>query len=466
MDVVRTNIEKIGGTVELSSEPGKGSVFHIKIPLTLAIVSVLIVEAGGDRFALPQINVVELVRASGNTDYKIEEINNSPVLRLRGRLLPLISLADVLGFPAPEDDDDSNNIIVVCKVGGYDFGLVVNRVFDTEEIVVKPVSEMLKSIDVYSGNTILGDGSVIMILDPNGLAKLTGEKELVGDGAGEVDDRNEVGGEHLISFLLFKAGTDAPKAVPLELVARLEEIEVDKIEYSGEYPVIQYRGELMRLITLGSDYKIAESGLQEVVVFSYDNQVIGLVVEEILDITEAAFDIKMKSDEHGYLGSMVINGKTTNVVDVAQLLEDVIDIAEPMGSQSGKGEVAPKNMLLAEDSPFFRNLTIPFLSAAGYNVTAAADAYEALDILNRHADEFDVIVTDIEMPGMDGFEFAETCKRTDSLRNIPIFGFTSTVSSDFLRRSQEIGFHDLVIKTDRAGLLDSISQAFQDREAA
>jgi len=185
MDVVRTNIEKIGGTVELKSVEGKGTTFIIKIPLTLAIVSALIVECSGERFAIPQISVLELVRASAHSENAIETINDTPVLRLRNRLLPLVSLHDLLKLgPSRKLDSQSEHFIVVTQVGAYTFGIMVDRVFDTEEIVVKPVAPILRDISIFSGNTILGDGSVIMILDPNGIAAATGEASL-GDHAAE-----------------------------------------------------------------------------------------------------------------------------------------------------------------------------------------------------------------------------------------------------------------------------------------
>jgi two-component system chemotaxis sensor kinase CheA len=282
MDVVRTNIEKIGGTVSLSSTMGKGSTFHIKIPLTLAIVSVLLIEAGGQQFAIPQINVVELVGVGGNSEYKVETISNASVLRLRDTLLPLMRLSDVLGLPrAPES---AAEYVVVLRIGTSDVGLVIDKVYDTEEIVVKPVSRVISDVDVYSGNTILGDGNVIMILDPVGIAKHFGEREGTKAEApavatGTATDRNA-------SFLVFRAGEGAPKAVPLELVSRLEVVDSKNVESSGHDHVVQYRGDLMRLKTLPG-CSLPTTGEFDVVVFTYDGRTIGLAVDEIVDILVA-----------------------------------------------------------------------------------------------------------------------------------------------------------------------------------
>ena len=211
MDVVRSNIEKIGGAIELKSTEGKGTTFLIKIPLTLAIVSALIVESGTERFAIPQISVLELVRASGDSNHKIEYINSTPVLRLRDRLLPLLHLNKILGFEEGDNmDADSlrEDFIIITQVGDFTFGIVVDRVFDTEEIVVKPVAPILRDLNVFSGNTILGDGTVIMILDPNGIASEANEamSELSDQRAEEEDDVSRATFEDKEAILLFRAG--------------------------------------------------------------------------------------------------------------------------------------------------------------------------------------------------------------------------------------------------------------------
>ncbi len=450
MDVVRTNIEKIGGTIELSSVFGKGSKFHIKIPLTLAIVSVLIVEAGSQQFGIPQINVQELVRASADHEHHIERINHAPVLRLRGNVIPLITLSRVLGMPTASDIDEEEAFIVVCKVAAYTFGVIVDRIFDTEEIVVKPVSSMLRHIDVFSGNTILGDGSVIMILDPNGLARATGQEE-ISSGKDEVDAKQQTTQDTIVSFLLFRSGGTTPKAVPLELVSRLEEVDCSKIEHSGVFPVIQYRDDLMRLVTMRSDRDMPTEGLRDVVVFSYDGKVLGLMVDEILDIVETPFSVKLASKEPGYLGSMVINEKTTDIVDVAHLLKDIVD------TDIQQASLSRHHMLLVEDSPFFRNITAPFLTAAGYSVTSVGSGKEALKKLLDPKLHFDVVVTDIEMPEMNGFELMEEIRRHSKIMDIPVFAFTSTINSELIEHSRRVGFRDFIVKTDRGALIRAIA---------
>ncbi|MCG8491843.1 MAG: chemotaxis protein CheW, partial [Sneathiellales bacterium] len=324
MDVVRSNIEKIGGTIELKSEEGQGSTFTIKIPLTLAIVSALIVECCHERFAIPQISVVELVRAStdGRSDNTIEMINDSPVLRLRDRLLPLVHLNDILKLETAADEvaeqseaKGSEEFIIVSQVGAYTFGIVVDRVFDTEEIVVKPVAPILRDLSIFSGNTILGDGSVIMILDPNGIASKSGEN-VVGDHSVQEEAHKVSSESDKVALLICRAGGEEPKAVPLSLVARLEEVDVDTIEMTNGRMVVQYRGKIMPLVTMNDEAKIVESGRQPILVFSDNDRTMGLVVDEIVDIVDDHLNVEMASNMEGMIGSAVIREKATDIIDV------------------------------------------------------------------------------------------------------------------------------------------------------
>lgn len=464
MDVVRTNIEKIGGTVSLSSQVGKGSTFHIKIPLTLAIVSVLLVQASGQKFALPQINVVELVRVGEDSEYKIENINSSSVLRLRDKLLPLVRLRDVLKLPEVEKTAENtvDDYVAVLRIGATNFGLILDQIYDTEEIVVKPVTPVLSDIDVYSGNTILGDGSVIMILDPNGLAKAVGERET--GSREEVDASATLSKEKMASFLIFLAGEGAPKAVPLELVSRLEVIEPKNVELSGHEHVVQYRGDLMRLKTL-PDMTIPTDKPFDVVVFTYDGRTIGLVVDAITDIVEAPLAIKISANEEYCLGSMVILGKTTDVVDVGYLLKD---LATDLRHDGGINEQAHgERVLVVEDSMFFVKLIVPLLEQVGYKVTAAQSPQEAIDLVHARDGGFDVVVTDIEMPMMDGFELAQHLRTATKLAHVPIIAYTSTVNDIFKQKAAKVGMNAIILKTDRESLLNEISaQLSQQKEAA
>ncbi len=464
MDVVRTNIEKIGGTIELSSQKGVGSTFMIKIPLTLAIVSALIVECCEERFAIPQLSVVELVRASANSEHTIERINETPVLRLRNRLLPLIHLRDLLKLDTSGGVIGTEHFIVVAQVGTYSFGIIVDRVFDTEEIVVKPVAPILRNISLFSGNTILGDGSVVMILDPNGIASETGEIA-VSEGVVDDDpDQKAIYGEEQVAMLVFHSGDKSPKAVPLALVARLEEVELESVEYSSGQAVVQYRGQLMPLIGMSDDVKADGEGRQQVVVFADRDRHMGLVVDEIVDIVEDRLDIELAGNRDGFIGSAVIGGKATDIIDTGYYLTrafpDWFDSEISAAEGNGKG----KRVLLIDDSPFFRNLLGPLLSAAGYNVTSV-DGAEAALIRCEAGEDYDVIISDIEMPGMDGYAFAEEVAR-NRWSQTPLVALSSHATPTDIARGREVGFTDYVAKFDRNALLNSLHDTLTDMRGA
>ncbi|MBU0726081.1 MAG: chemotaxis protein CheW [Alphaproteobacteria bacterium] len=459
MDVVRTNIEKIGGTIELNSREGKGSSFTIKIPLTLAIVSALVVACRGERFAIPQISVVELVRASNNSEHQIEKLNNVPVLRLRDRLLPLVSLAKMLNLDDQPAEAGSDSFIVVTQVGTYTFGIIVDKVFDTEEIVVKPVAPILRSISLFSGNTILGDGSVIMILDPNGIAAATGEI-----GVAQDENRADAIATEIMasrtrtSLLIFRAGDENPKAVPLALVARLEEIDCNKMEWSDGRPVVQYRGRLMPLVPIVPGYEVKRSGHQPVLVFADQDRSMGLMVDEIVDIVEDRIEINMKTERPGLMGSAIIGGKATEVVDAGYYLQQAFaDWFDAESQQEVTANQIGKRVLLVDDSPFFRNLLTPLLTVAGYDVTTADNASTALAYCEEGRD-FDVIVSDIEMPGMNGFDFARAV-RGGRWQEVPMVALSSHTSAKDLDRGRDAGFNDYVAKDDRDALLQTLSQS-------
>ena len=458
MDVVKTNIEKIGGTIELKSLQGRGTTFVIKIPLTLAIVSALIVEAGGERFAVPQISVVELVRTGRGSEYRIEDIHGTPVLRLRNRLLPLTSLRQQLRLGAEADVMDEDRFVIVTQVGNFSFGIIVDKVFDTEEIVVKPVSSLLRNITLFSGNTILGDGSVIMILDPNGIASDIGEISVAETTAAEMAAQAEEEADDRVPLLLFHAGDDTPMAVPLALVARLEEIDLDEVEISNGQLVVQYRGGLMPLLPLRADGEIARTGRQSAIVFADRDRSMGLLVDEIVDIVEDRLSIELTTERPGMLGSAIIDGDATDIVDTSYYLTQAYgDWFVPHGGETTTLAQSRRKsrVLLIDDSAFFRNLLSPLLSVAGYSVTTVDSADRAMELYEDGRD-FDIILSDIELPGMNGFEFAQAVRASERWSHVPLIALSAYTSIDHLQRGHDVGFDDYVGKFDRDTLLRTL----------
>ncbi len=451
MDVVRTNIERIGGTIELTSVAGQGTTFQIKIPLTLAIVSALIVETAGQRFAIPQLNVIELVGVSDHSEARIETINTSPVLRLRDRLLPLVSLRGLLGLPPAPNQD---RFVVVAQVGASRFGVIVDRVFDAEEIVVKPVAPLLRGTRFYAGNTILGDGSVIMILDPNDLSGV----------AGQIDAPEQAGGDaaaqqrasDMASFLLFRAGGDEMKAIPLELVSRIEGFEAGTIEHVGGRHVVQYRKHLMPLVPFDAGHAWKSEGQQEVLVFSDKQRRMGLAVDEVVDIVRDRMAVELSSERPGLLGSAVIAGKAVDIVDVGHFLS----LAFRNWFEPPEGSDGARHALVVDDSAFFRSLVTPLLAASGWQVTCAADGAEALR-LREDGRRFDVIISDIEMPNLDGLALAGAIRGDNRWSGVPLIALSSHAGESDICAGREAGFDDYLAKSDQAGLSENLARALR-----
>src|SRR5579864_8554567 len=462
MDVVRNNIEEIGGTVDLKSVSGAGITFTIKIPLTLAIVSALIVEAGGERFAIPQLAVLELVRAGNNGEHRIEHIKDAPVLRLRNKLLPLVRLKEVFRLG---QCDNENGFVVVTQVGSQVFGVVVDGVFHTEEIVIKPMSSKLRHIPVFSGTTILGDGSVIMIIDPNGVAQALGRAAAAAARAekSELQGREEEVDEDTVSLLVFRAGSQQPKAVPLSLVTRLEEIDCRKIEISDGRHLVQYRDQLMPLLRIDAESSLKKEGAQPILVFSDQGRSMGLLADEIIDIVEERLDIEVSSDRPGLLGYAVIKGATTEIIDVGHFLPQAFE--DWFRRRDLSAARLTRTVLLVDDSAFFRELLAPLIKAAGYRVVAAASAADALAALKSDT-RFDLIVTDIDMPEMDGFALAEAVRAMPAAAAVPIIALATMVSAEAVERGRDVGFHDFVAKFDRAGLVAAIKEQSADLSRA
>jgi two-component system, chemotaxis family, sensor kinase CheA len=343
----------------------------------------------------------------------------------------------------------------VTQVGSQTFGIVVDSVFHTEEIVVKPMSTKLRHIEMFSGNTILGDGAVIMIIDPNGIAKALGTSvamshEIADDNASQ----RASAAEQLTSLLVFRAGSHQPKAVPLALVTRLEEIATDKIEFSNGRYMVQYRDQLMPLVQMDG-VSVATSGAQPILVFADDGRAMGLLVDEIIDIVEERLNIEVTGTGEGILGSAVIKGQATEVIDVGHFLP--MAFADWFSRKEMRPSASAQSVLLVDDSAFFRNMLAPVLKAAGYRVRVAPNAQEGLAAL-RSGQAFDVVLTDIEMPDMNGFEFAETIRADHRLSAMPIIALSSMVSAAAIERGRQAGFHDYVAKFDRPGLIAALKE--------
>jgi two-component system, chemotaxis family, sensor kinase CheA len=335
MDVVRTNVERIGGTVDVTSLVGEGTTFRVKIPLTLAIIPGLVVTSGDNRYCIPQVSLLELVRLDGRDGRSgVEHVHGAPVHRLRGRLLPLVYLHEELGVPAPEVEATQ---LVVLQADGGQFGLVVDSVQDSVEIVVKPLGAQVKGIPVFAGATIMGDGRVGLILDVLGLAQRSGVLTDKGE-RGKLGGEDESGADvERQAMLVFGTDGDSRMAVPLSLVDRLEEIDASSIEHTGQREVVQYRDEILPLLRVstalperrkvprytGEDHEHAPAPSRlHVVVHRTAERTVGLVVGTVLDVVDVPVALSQPS-RAGVLGTVVIDGRVTEVLDVPAVVRAV-----------------------------------------------------------------------------------------------------------------------------------------------
>jgi len=346
MDVVKTNIEKIGGMVDLSSQPGQGTTFKLKIPLTLAIIPGLVVTSDKERFVIPQVSLVELIALQGESGQnQVESVHGMPVYRRRGKLLPLAYLNHLLKIGNVRSKQDSVSIVVL-QAEDRQFGLVVDGISDTQEIVVKPLGKHLKGLDCYAGACIMGDGRIALILDVMGLAKRANVMDEARTRAiAEKTMGSASSGGKNQTFLLFAGPDDSRMAVKLNIIARLEELPVAQIENAGTRTVAQYRGGILPIVDLARTLEErrqqrrsaapdeAVNPMLQVLVCNHDGHQVGLIVERILDIVEDPAELKYPASREGILYSAVINGRVTELLDIAALLrmEDVkfSDSVEP-----------------------------------------------------------------------------------------------------------------------------------------
>ncbi len=458
MDVVKVNVDAIGGLIDIASKPGLGTTITIKIPLTLAIVAALIVVAGDQRFAIPQIVVRELVRVKAGADHRVEDINGAPILRLRGRLLPIIVLSGLMGKAAPPPED---GFIVVTQIGERQFGILVDGVFHTEEIVVKPMSSKLRHIPIFSGNTILGDGAVVLIVDPNGVAGLVGAA-----GAGdafhvEAPSAAVAPAAEKTTVLVFKAGSGL-RAVPLSLVTRLEEVDAAQFESGSGRALLHYRNRLVPVVPVG-ETRLRTEGLQPLVIISEGEMTVALAVDAIVDIVDEVLNIEMATtQDRGIVGSAMIRGRATDIVDLASYLP-MQERGWRHARAAGEAAATPQ-ILLVEPSSFLRDMLTPVLKASGHSIIAATSFEAARGLLAGGA--IATVLVDIDSDIDGAFAFAAALRDGPNGARLRIIGLTALVTPDLHMRASQQRIDEVVAKFDRRALLGELAERRPVREAA
>ncbi len=465
MDVVKTNLDKLGGKVEIESAPGKGSAFHIKLPLTLAIIPSLLVSDSGERFAIPQVSVGELIRIpAGQIAERIDRAGDAEVVLLRDRLVPLVNLAEALGSPRKERGAKALNVVLV-DAGSFEYGLVVEDLHDTVEIVVKPMGRHLQGLRVYAGATILGDGQVAVILDVAGLAARAGLSRASVAAVNTQKATEDTAGE-LHSLLLFHNAPGERCAVPIELVTRVERVRAEQVEHLGGSRTMQYGGVSLPLVTVhdvAAVDDLAESQQWVVVVFDCAGRTVGLLVAEPLDMIETRLEMDTVTlRQPGVAGSALLNGATTLMLDIFELA-DTVRRRWPE-SQAVERSVVPASggkgtVLVAEDSDFFRGQIKRLIEAVGYKVLAAEDGQAAWQLLDDHASEISVVTTDIDMPRLDGLGLTKRIRADARFARLPVIALSTLAAEEEMARGLAIGVSEYQVKLDQSQLLESIRKA-------
>ncbi|RLL53064.1 response regulator [Mariprofundus sp. EBB-1] len=449
MDVVRSEIESVGGTVEIDSELGSGTTLHIRIPLTLAIIPALIAESGSQHFAIPQLMVQELISMERNAD-GWENVAGSAFYRLRGRLLPIVFLHDVLSIKASEGVKCT---VVVINVGEHQFGIGVDSILGAEEIVVKPLGQHFQHLDLYGGCSILGDGMVVPILDCIGLTKdlrQGQELEIVKADCGDVISAASEDSQYILVFALGEKWY----AIPMALVERIEEVLSEKIELSGRREVLQYRDQVipvLRLSKLLDVEPIEARSIEPCLIIADQGRRLCLQVDQIVDIVKQHLEIHLESSEECFLGTAVIEGRSTEVIDIFEVIKKAIP---NWFNASGDRRKRQQRILYVEDAMFYRNLVLPALEALGCEILLARNGREAQEILQHHKP--DVVLTDLEMPEVNGFELAEWIRNQVDIASIPIVSLSSLEASDIGERRKL--FQACVKKFEREVLLDELTR--------
>jgi len=457
MDVVKSHIEKIGGVVDVFSRLGEGTTVKIRIPLTLAIIPGLVITSGGERFVIPQVSLLELIRLEGDASGKhIEYVHGTPVYRRRGSLLPIAYLNQVLGLKAAGHDEAVS--MVVLQAEDRQFGLVVDGINDTQEIVVKPLGKQLKGLTLYAGATIMGDGRVALILDVLGIGQRSGVlAEFLEQtrASGQQKAQAEVAQQRL---LLFRAGSFARLAVPLSLVARLEEFPRSAIEHAGGGEVVQYRNRILPLVSLrrvlephAPDHDQPPDPVQ-VVVFNEGDSSVGMVVDEILDVTEEAVTVRQESDRIGLLGSAVVGKQVTDFLD----LHEVIRATGADWFQTTDGRAGGQRILVADASAFSRGMVRSGLDMAGYVVLEAANLDEVMSRLEKQP--VSVVLAALDLPPGGSSAVLSALRNRPEWKKIPVLALADSAEQAQAAAARTAGFEDCLAKYDRVLLLESVAK--------
>lgn len=464
MDVVKTNIEQIGGSIDINSQLGKWTSITMTLPLTMAIISALIVSAQNCRFAFPQSNLEEMVLLEAD-DYakKVGMVHGQRMLSLRGSFLPLISLAESLKMTDGREISEQINrdkpwYILIIKAENNRVAVIVDQILGSEEIVVKPMPEYFKQIKNFSGTSILGDGAIAMIIDVQGYIQknqLT-YTELQKDYSAIVQRNVE---QEPQSLLIFDNNTEEHFALALSWIRRIDVLDVKRIQMIAEHEYIEYRGEQMRLLRLEQCLPIQKPNNYQaeanIIIPKRTKVPVALLINRVIDTKNTVIKLENSNIKTpGILGTMLLDGKITLMLDLHWILET----GEPDSVE--KIEINPekaksKRILLVEDTPFFMRVIKECIVSAGYQVTTATNGRDGLEALQSQ--EFDLVLSDIEMPLMDGREMVKNIRANSRWDKLPVIALTTLNDEQTIADGKKAGFNEWLVKLDKELVLKTLA---------
>ena len=474
MDVVKTNIEQIGGSIELNSELGYGSVIMLKIPLTLAIVPALIVKSYDEKFAIPQVKLEELVRIDHEdieTDNNFNWLHGKPIYNLRGKVLPLLFLNEILDL-SDKSERKSDLNIAVLSANNHSFGLIVDEIIDSTDIVVKPLNSFLKKIPVYSGATIMGDGSVALTLDVIGIAekeKISSNENLLQADSGLSASTTTHDIYNSEEYLLVDLEVPGKFAIPLGLVNRLENFDMSDIEYSGEYKLLNYRDDIMPIISVAehlghhpSTKKAMDTNIK-IVVIKYKDRFYGIEVKAIADILNINGIVDEKSRNKAIFGTINHENEIIMCIDVYNLISSMTEFSDSKDANGSSlhGELSQLKVVLVDDSQFYRNYILNALNDLGIQTVVAHDGAEVVEMIKNDSKlTFDLLISDIEMPKMNGFDLITFIRGHEKHRNVKAIAMSTKYSDSWVSKGKNAGFNEYLKKFKEQELIDTIKKIF------
>ena len=472
MDVVKATIEKLGGTIELETHLGSGTKIIIYLPTTLTIMSSLIVRVGEDRFAIPHSDLLEVIMVRPEDEFQIESIRGQDVYRLRGQLIPVLDLNII----ASGNHDvglklstASEKLFLVLKSGNTQFGFRIDSIDHSEEIVIKPLPQILKKLSFYAGSSILGDSDVAMVLSANGICQSQNlHKQDLSDRFGK---RKSMTNMQLIELqekqdlMVFKYATDEQFAVPLSLVYKVEIIDRRQIETISKKHFIHLEGKNILLIYLDQylNLKPLPDDLEHLYIFTTKIKKfeVGIVTSSIEESIHTRLDLDTPPmNESIILGVTKIHEKLTFLLDLFSLAEKV----SPDIFKTRAFTEAPvkKRLLVVDDTPFFRDLEKKYFESIGFEVSLAFNGQEALDLLKDKPSSFDLVVTDIVMPVMDGYGLLKSIQSSPNLSHLPVIALTSFAQEENQEKAKTAGFYGYALKTNKETILQAVSSFIEE----